>query len=203
MTCTNVVGDTGIEPVISSVSGTGNAFAEVRRRAPVQVSAARDRPRMHANVAGRVPVGVRVGVRDAGELEVCAAAAGGLGLRRAGCVARRGVAGLGANRCPKCAHLATVTGPRKQPAAAGGGGCRRGRGTGCRRRRLAAHPGLPSEGLRPTLFWGCTPAYLFGVRDGTGLRGGRGVRGSCPARRRPQPRSASVVRQGGGARCRR
>jgi len=33
-----MVGDTGIEPVTSSVSGTGNASAEVRPRASVQVS---------------------------------------------------------------------------------------------------------------------------------------------------------------------
>jgi len=78
LTCTNMVGDTGIEPVTSSVSGTGNAFAGVRPCASVQVSAARVPPRMHLNVAGWVPVGVRVGVRRAAEGPGLPAAGGAL-----------------------------------------------------------------------------------------------------------------------------
>ena len=63
LTCINMVGDTGIEPATSSVSGTGNAFAEVRPRASVQVRAVQSQARSPANTVGHDPVGVRVGVR--------------------------------------------------------------------------------------------------------------------------------------------
>src|SRR5450830_2122730 len=63
LTCTNVVGDTGIEPVTSSVSGTGSTSAEVRPRASVQVSRHSVRVRILADERERNAVGVRVGVR--------------------------------------------------------------------------------------------------------------------------------------------
>src|SRR5450830_593738 len=63
LTCTNMVGDTGIEPVTSSVSGTGNASAEVRPCVSVQVSRRWARRRTSPDGGEHDAVGVRVGVR--------------------------------------------------------------------------------------------------------------------------------------------
>jgi hypothetical protein len=65
-----MVGDTGIEPVTSSVSGTGTVFADIRLRASVQVTAARRWSRNRANTSGHDRVGVRVGVRARRAVEV-------------------------------------------------------------------------------------------------------------------------------------
>ena len=58
-----MVGDTWIEPVTSSVSVTGIAFAEVRLRASVQVSRRWARRRTSPDEGEHDAVGVRVGVR--------------------------------------------------------------------------------------------------------------------------------------------
>src|SRR5450830_2161310 len=89
LTCTNMVGDTGIEPVTSSVSGTGNASAEVRPRASVQVSRRWALMRTSPDGGEHDAVGVRVGVRVVqGALRLVGAAQVHCGVR-----SRRGRAG--------------------------------------------------------------------------------------------------------------
>ena len=63
LSCGNVVGDTGIEPVTSSVSVLRTAFTAVRSSASVQVRRVHGPGRMAADWAGPDAVGVCVGVR--------------------------------------------------------------------------------------------------------------------------------------------
>jgi hypothetical protein len=161
-----MVGDTGIEPVTSSVSGTGNASAEVRPFPSVQVRATQGWARMHTDVAGRAPVGVRVGVRGVssyrGDRLPASSACGGSRSAQAsvddgpgrrtpasrsrqpalhGAVAVRPIVGSRENRAPLSARAVRLSAQRK----AHGGGHRHPLVLG----RRVVEVQLPGLGQRP------------------------------------------------------